>query len=378
MPPKQPTDEELQSAVDLVEKYGTPYLASKYGGVPDGTLRNRLRIAKEKGFVANSSTPPGFNASSVMLGADGQPIIQWVKADKSRLVEAMREIASELKNEVPKVKKRPKPNLKSQDDLLNLINIGDAHIGAYIWDEECGESFDLDIAKKDLCTAMDYLIRGAEKANTLVIAPVGDYLHADNIAGATSKGTPLDLDTRMPKVIRTGVAVLRYAIEVGLDTHPNVHVIITPGNHDEILSHCLTIMLDEVYSKEPRVTIHSEPTARHYMVWGKVLLGWVHGHKIKDQNIPIAVATEQSQIWGKTEYRYIYRGHHHHKSTYGVKEFNGAIVEQVRPLCPSDAFATGLGLMAGNDCMCITHHKKLGEVKRITTSLGHIRGLQGG
>jgi len=320
-------------------------------------------------------------ATSTLYGEKGEVRRTWIKTreDHERHIQALKAMADEMAKALPKIKRRPKHGLKVVDDILNLINIGDAHIGNRIWGEECNnQSFDLNIAKRDLCTAMDYLIEESPRADTLIIAPVGDYLHADTALGTTVKGTQMDIDGRMPKVIRTGVSVLRYAIEKGLDFHKTVRVVITPGNHDEILSQALSIMLDEVYKQEPRVIIHSEPTQRHYFVWGNVMLAWFHGHRIKDQNIPLVVATEQAENWGRTTHRYIYRGHHHHKSSYGVKEYNGAIVEQVRPLVPSDAYAMGLGLLAGNDCMSITMHKERGEVQRITVDLRYLRELQEG
>ena len=102
---------------------------------------------------------------------------------------------------------------------------------------------------------MDYLIEESTPADTLIIAPVGDYLHADNVEGMTTKGTQMDLDTRMPKVIRTGVTILRYAIEKGLDYHNPLRMVITPGNHTEILTHCLSIIPDELYRHDPGVII---------------------------------------------------------------------------------------------------------------------------
>lgn len=382
MAQKPLTDEQMQEALDLVQECGGFTAAASASKIPRTTLQSRCNSAIDNGMRAANDIPEGqqLRGTSTLIDGKGNIRLTWIKTkeDREKTTGLLKAMADEMAKALPKIKKRPRQKLFPQSELLNLINIGDAHVGSYIWEEECNnQSFDLAIAQRDLCTAMDYLIEESTPADTLIIAPVGDYLHADNVEGMTTKGTQMDLDTRMPKVIRTGVTILRYAIEKGLDYHNTVRMVITPGNHDEILSHCLSIMLDEVYRDEPRVIIHCEPTQRHYFVWGDVLLGWVHGHKIKDQSIPLVVATEQAVNWGKTKYRYIYRGHHHHKTSWGIQEFNGCIVEQIRPLVPSDAYATKLGLLAGNDCMSITMHKQRGEVKRITADLRWLRELQG-
>lgn len=376
------SDKVLKETVDLINQHGTVTEASRASGISRGTIKHRLDRAEAAGLVAGFELPEGQHVKGVstLVNGKGETVVQWIKTreDKDKLYASLKAMAEEMSASLVKVKRRKKQTFKQAKDMLNLINIGDAHIGAYIWEEECGpgSAFDLDIAKRDLCTAMDYLIDEGPPADTLIIAPVGDFVHADNIAGATSKGTPLDLDTRMPKVIRTAVAVLRYAIEKGLDKHPTVRLVVTPGNHDQILSHCLAIMMEQAYLKEPRVIVHQEPSQRHYYQWGKVLLGWFHGHLINDAKIGQVVATEQAKLWGNTEYRYVYRGHHHHKSSFGLKEYNGIIVEQIRPLVPSDAYATSMGLLAGNDCMNISIHKEIGECQRITSSLKAIRMLQ--
>ena len=192
--------------------------------------------------------------------------------------------------------------------------------------------------------------------------------------GKTARhGNVLDMDTRLPKVIRVGVSAMRQAIETALTRHETVEVVNAIGNHDEVLSMALAIMLANIYENEPRVKIHDHPTKRHYITHGQVMIGVTHGDRGKDTQLPGIMATERSVEWGQTKFRYFYRGHHHHKS---VMEYNGCEVEQFRTLAPGDAYAVGGGWLSRSDMSLITHHRDFGEVSRITCSIELLRDLR--
>jgi len=236
-----------------------------------------------------------------------------------------------------------------------------------------GNDFDLDIARNDLCNAVSYLVSQSPKSHRCLIANLGDFFHADNLAGTTAKsGNILDMDTRLPKVIRVGVAAMRTCIETALKRHEQVEVVNAIGNHDEVLSMALSIMLANVYENEPRVVVHDSPTRRHYIRHGKVLIGITHGDRTRDKDLPGIMATEQPQEWGETLHRYYYRGHNHHDTKL---ESNGCIVEQFRTLAPGDAYAVGGGWLSGRDMKLIVHHGDYGEVSRTTCSINMLRGV---
>jgi len=137
-----------------------------------------------------------------------------------------------------------------------------------------------------------------------------------------------------------------------------------------VLGMAMGVLLANVYENEPRVIVHDAPTLRHYIRHGKTLLGFVHGDKTKDANLPGIMATEKPEDWGKTRHRYFFRGHHHHDSRV---EFNGCIVEQVRTLAANDAYAAGGGYLSGRDMKLIVMHSEHGEVGRTTCSIDMLR-----
>ena len=275
--------------------------------------------------------------------------------------------------DLPRLPARPKRDLKYNNLLMNVIPWGDPHFGLHCWGEETGEDFDLKIAKRDLCGAVDYLVRQAPPAPRCVLVNLGDFYHAENLRGQTERsGHPLDMDTRMQKIIRVGVAAIRQAIDTALSRHETVEIINAVGNHDGVLAMALSVMIDNIYQDEPRVIVHSQPTKRHYLLHDRCLLGVVHGDTTKDSDLLGIMATEKPEWWGQTKHRVFMRGHHHQDR---VQEFNGGKVEQYRTLTPGDAYAVGAGFLSGRDMKLITYHGQFGEVARITCGIDLLRSL---
>ena len=356
--------------------------AARSLGQPPETFRNRL----ERGRVmfagragVDGSAPDGYivKGRSTLYGPDGDVKAEWVKttADRDRLLQIALEAVKEAAKALPKLKPQPKKDKEYSDNLMTVIPWGDPHFGMYAWGEEAGEDFDTDIAKRDLCAAVDYLVSQAPPSKQAVICNLGDFFHADNHSGMTpGHGHILDVDTRLQLVIRIGVSAVRQCIQTALDNHEIVHFVPVPGNHDPVLGVAMGVLLANVYEDEPRVIVHDAPTLRFYIRHGKTMLGFVHGDKTKDSSLPGIMASEKPEDWGLTRHRYFFRGHHHHDSRV---EYNGCIVEQVRTLAANDAYATGGGFLSGRDMKMIVFHKEYGEVSRTTCSVDMLRGARG-
>lgn len=378
------TDRQRQIISALIEGNGSATFAAKKCGLARGTITTvRTTIinrAAKQGYSPEHdmtrTVPDGFvvKGVSTYYNADGVAAGQWVKSaiDQERQLEIFREAVEAMAEDLPRVKARP-VDKSYNDELMSVIPFGDPHFGMYAWAEEVGNDFDLDIAKRDLCAAVQYLVSQSPTSKRCVIVNLGDFFHADNLEGKTAKhGNVLDMDTRLPKVIRVGVSAMRQCIETALTRHEVVEVINAIGNHDEVLSMALSIMLANVYEDEPRVIVHDAPTRRHYLRHGRVLIGVTHGDRTKDTQLPGIMATEKAEDWGQTRHRYFYRGHHHHDTR---MEYNGCMVEQFRTLAPGDAYAVGGGWLSGRDMKLIVHHSEYGEVARTTCSIDMLRAV---
>lgn len=344
------------------------------------TFRNRLESGRqvhgpEGRADYDGAAPDGFNIKgrSTYYGPDGEIRGEWVKttADQERQQAMVREALAEMARKLPRLPAKPKSRKDYSDHLLTVIPFGDPHLGLYTWQEETGDDFDTDIARRDLCAAVDYLVSQSPATKRCVIASLGDMFHIDNLSNTTPQsGHPLDPDTRLRRVARIGVAAVRQCITSALNRHETVEFIPIVGNHDPVMSMMLGVALANIYEDEPRVVIHDKAPLRHYVRHGKVLLGFVHGDKTKDRDLPGIMATEKPEEWGASRHRYWHRGHQHHAE---LQEFNGCIVEQHRTLAAGDAYAVGHGWLSGRDMKQITYHADHGEVGRSICSIDMLR-----
>lgn len=318
------------------------------------------------------TVPDGFSVKGVstLYGADGGLKVQWVKsrADDERREAIMREAFEAFADELPRYKPGAAPK-RGDADHLPVYVIGDAHIGMYSWQEETGQDFDLSIAARELCGAVDRLVNSAPATDAALILNTGDYFHSDTSANVTLRSNnALDVDTRWAKVLQVGIRALRRCVESALTKHKTVHIVNVAGNHDDHTSIFLSIALAAFYEKDPRVKVDLSPAAYHYFVFGSNLIGMTHTHKKPEALGPI-MATDRPEAWGAAKHRFWYLGHVHHRR---VVELPGCVVESFRTLAARDAWHAAEGYRAGRDMTCIVLHARHGEVERHRVDVGMI------
>jgi len=374
--------ESQKLALELVKKHGSVEGAVKATGRDPRNFKRLIKRAKavmaRQGHAPEhdmvKTCPDGYHVKGVSTlytnGEHGTQIsAQWVKTNIDR--ERQEQIIQDMVEswcEAAKGKIKPlKAPSSCNDQLMTVYPLGDPHFGMYAWADEVGKDFDLDIAERQLMAAIDYLVDKSPPSKRGVLINLGDMFHSDNMDGVTARsGHSLDMDGRLQKVIDVGVRALRRCIHRMLEKHDQVEIVNAPGNHDHVLALALNVMFKNIYENEPRVKVYADPTMRHYIQHGKVLIGVVHGHQTKDNDLGEIMATEKAQQWGATAYRYWYRGHHHQDK---VTELRGCKVEQFRTLAPKDAYAAGGGYLSGQDMKAIVHHAEHGEISRNTFAI---------
>ena len=321
--------------------------------------------------------PPGQSVKGVSTLYDGKGDVrsQWVKtqADQEDLREQLRGFVAELCESVAPTPPTAPPEGLLDSDLLAVYPLGDPHLGLMAWSAETGESYDLDIASRDLRNATETLIRATPPCETALVIPLGDTLHADNASNLTPKsGNPLDVDGRHVKVLRVATRLMTDTIQLALGRHKQVVVRVVEGNHDVHSSMALALILDAYYHNEPRVTVDVSPAAHWYMRFGKVLIGTTHGHTSKLNDLGAIMAADMPKGWGESQYRYWYTGHRHNRQI--IELTGGVLVEVARTLAAKDAWHAAQGYRSGRDIQSIVHHKQWGEVERHTCSINRARG----
>ena len=303
--------------------------------------------------------------TSVLYDAEGNIKSQWVKTDreKENNIKAILETVQALKEDIPRQLPASIPT-NCDTELLSCYVVTDYHMGQLSWGEETGDDWDLDIAEEMLVSWFQSAIASTPKANTAILAQLGDFLHADSILPITpTSGHILDADTRYAKVVRVVIRVLRQIINMLLEKHENVHVLLAEGNHDLSSSIWLRALFAEKYADDPRVTVDETHSPYYAFEWGDTSLFFHHGHKKKMKQVSGVFAGQYREIYGRTKYSYAHTGHMHHVD---VKEDQMMIVEQHPTLAAKDAHSSRGGYNSQRGANTITYHKRFGEVSRIT------------
>lgn len=380
---KQWSEEELLKIQELRDSGHTwGAIGEIFETAPDN-VRMALSNAKRRGFNPTFGSKrmvlEGQKVKGVSTLYDSQGNIksQWIKSneDSERQQEIIRQVYSELVEELPKVEKSEVPANDYSSDRMVAYTFGDPHFGMMSWAEETGENFDLAIAETIFSEGMETLLDASPDAETGVLVNLGDFFHRDGIAPVTSRNKHvLDVDGRYAKMVRVAVRTMRYMIAGMLKKHKKVKIINAIGNHDDASAMFLSIALDHVYENEPRVEVDTSPSVFHYLRFGKTLIGIHHGHTCKLPKLPGVMATDRSKDWGETKYRYWLTGHIHHQQ---IIEYPGVLVESFNTLAAKDEYAHSGGYRAGRNSKAIVYDKEFGEVGRTIVNIDMIKSRIG-
>lgn len=262
--------------------------------------------------------------------------IQAVKAElASLLADAKRQLV-DAHVAPPRVASENKRASDRGSVLLELA-IPDLHLGKLAWKPETGYTdYDVKIAEKLFDQAVHALI---ERTKTFtfdrIVFPVGnDLLHSDTKQGTTTRGTPLDTDTRYYKAFGIARRLISRAIDRLRQIAP-VTVVCVPGNHDQLSTYHLSDSLSCLYHATPDVEILGDPTLRKYVQYGNVALMYTHGDKGKAADWPLLFATEQPKMFGSSTFREVHTGHLHQTR---LQEFHGVRVRISPALCAPDSW----------------------------------------
>jgi hypothetical protein len=370
-------EEELRAAVDqLAAENGNQSRAALALGIPRETFRSRLQAAARLGIgqseelrdditdkIAEGFTAKGY--SHLTKTANGELI--WLKADKSResILDGLRAAANAMAADI-KPCAPITPPATSRADLLTLYTFTDYHVGMLAWHKEGGDDWDLAIAERLAESAMAYLTAGSPDSEHGVVNIQGDFLHWDGLIAITPQhGHVLDADGRFGKVVDVAIRIIRRLVALALAKHKQVTLLICEGNHDIASSLWLRKLFCALYENEPRIVVHDSELPYYAIEWGKVLLGFHHGHLKKNEQLPALFATQFRQQWGRCPKVYIHTGHRHHLLT-GDKD--GARITQHPTLASRDAYAARGGWWSEREITAITYSKQYGWAGSLNTT----------
>lgn len=324
-----------------------------------------VKSAASPDEVVQLPDPKKIIKTSTLYAGDGSVTQQWVleKPEDVQREALWKAFAYGLAADLPRAAPVAPPDLTA-DNVLTHYDVNDHHMGQLSWGvETLGDNYDLKISEQLLADATGYLVASAPPSETAIVAFKGDFTHTDGYAPLTPHGGHLlDADVRFPKIATAAARAMRNTVSLALTKHKHVIVIVVAGNHDPVSTIWLRIALAAIFENEPRVTIDMSPAKFHYREWGKCLFGWTHADRIKLVSLPIIMANDMPEAWGRTIYRYWHTGHVHHDQ---IKDLVGAKVESGRVLAPNDAHAAKGGYRTPRDLKAIVYHKEFGETGRL-------------
>jgi metallophosphoesterase superfamily enzyme len=335
--------------------------AAKHGYSPD---HNMTHTAPNTHIVKGAST---------LYGDDGEVKLQWVKTDlkKEVITEALQSVADDLCHSLPKYK--PNKNTpKNTTDALTAYVIGDGHIGMSVSGDHnlADGSWNLDIAESTTVDAIATLIDISHPTEIGMLVDVGDFMHINDSSKQTQSGNVLDVDGDLKDIVRATVRIYRNAIDMMLDKHNQVVMMMVRGNHNKDAALIINTMLEVVYEDEPRVTILCNRHKFMQYEYGNNFFGAHHGDRMKiDQAYQFFTRTF-AESWGRTKHRHTFMGHiHHHQA----KEVGGMLFETYNSLTTTDEWHTHSGYGAKRTMTSIIFDKEYGEVQRHKIGIAQLR-----
>ena len=369
--------------IDHLNEYHSVSETARHFGVTRGTVQNSIKCLKNKAAKLGYSpqhdmthiVPDGFKVKGVSTyyNNKNERAGQWVKStiDESKAQEAMLAAIEGFKDEIQRVT----PSITQSHGLEHLLNcyvITDYHLGMLSWHEETGADWDLKIAETMFLQWFEQAIAQSPPAKQCVFAQLSDFLHFDGMDAVTPASKHLlDVDSRFAKLVRVAIRCLRTVIDMLLNKHEKVHIIMADANHDPVSQIWLRESFFVAYENEPRITVDRTPSPYNAYEFGNVGLFFHHGHKRNVENVSEVFVAMYREMFGRTKHAYAHMGHKHHLH---VKENPLMIVEQHRTLAANDAYAARGGWISGRDAKCITYHAQHGEVSRLTINSDMLKG----
>ena len=359
--------------IDALKVHDSARAASKAMGLNKdavGESMRRLQARAARLGIApghfEHGVAPGYLMGKVTVqrASDGAIERTWERQspDHSQAMDALRIAVGALVETIDPMPAVPAPNVFNAD-LCNLFTYSDFHLGMLAQEEEGGADWDLKIAERTLSGSFAMMLAQSPPAHTAVINIQGDMLHTDGLLPVTPAHRHiLDADGRFSRIVAVAIRSIRNLVKMALEKHPAVHLIICEGNHDEASSVWLRLMFQALYENEPRIEVNASELPFYVLEWGQTMLGFHHGHKVKNEQLPLLFAAQFPEVWGRTKRRAVHCGHRHHCDE---KEYNGVTVVQHPTIAARDAYAARGGWIADRSVQCITYSKRFGQVGRV-------------
>lgn len=299
----------------------------------------------------------------------------WIKNKKASLYFRMpkplekdfkklsKELLEEVKQYSPKYPTIEREKYK--DGHLLFMCPSDLHIGKLCKSFLSGEEYNNQIAVTRALEGVKGCLTKSQGFNVekTILLLSGDLLHVDNFDNTTTRGTKQNetdglLSDHFQIAKRLMVEIIETLLQVS-----TVHVMFTPGNHDNTVGWMVAELLAVWFRHNKDVTFDVSLQMRKYYKYKNNLISSCHGHKIKLDLLPMIVADE-CEYWSESKYRYMFTQHIHHKIQ---KQYPGLWVESLMSTSGADIYHATSGYQSSNNKAIEAFlFSEYGQVARIT------------
>ena len=326
------------------------------------SVRKHLWLAHRKGLNFNNTEE--YSTVKVSSYTNSKGTTQEWKQQLSK-PKTNDDVLTYLATRTPINKFKIAPPQGVDENVQLEWTLADAHYGMLAWGEECGEDYDLNIARELILDSASDIFRRSGKVKETVLVLMGDNFHADSTENQTRKSHhSLDVDSRYPKIIMSGVDTFASAIETCLRYSEKVKVIVLYGNHDESSSMTLPIILHYYFLKNKRVIIDLGKSKNRFHFWGANATIYAHGDTTK----PDRLCAELMQYIATNDMygmRFFHAKQAHlHKEE--IMDINGVVFERVPSPVAKDSFASAGSYGSRRATVATMYHKNYGEEDRYT------------
>ena len=317
----------------------------------------------KKRFRDKSGNPRyRLNNDEAAISVNASLYFKQPKAADKDFEKLAKEVIKEAKEYSPKY---PKLNYKKYTDgHLLFMCPSDLHIGKLCRSFVSGEEYNDQIAVSRALEGVRGCLAKSQGFNIdkTILLLSGDLLHVDNFNMTTTGGTRQDSTGLLSDHFLIAKRLMVEIIEMLLQVS-TVHVMFTPGNHDNTVGWMVAELLAAWFRHNKDVTFDVSLQMRKYYKYKNNLISSCHGHKIKADTLPMIVADECPD-WSSTKYRYMFTQHIHHKIS---KQYPGLWVESLMSTSEADTWHATSGYQSSNNKAIEAFlFSEFGQIARIT------------
>jgi hypothetical protein len=348
------------------EKIGNPYKNNGVFRCKLNIFRSQLRKIEQidpNSVLAKEAKAAGIPLETVKHYWHKTKHISINATNAYSIEEALYTIIQEIKEHAPSYDKYPRN--KGPKNVCMVLDPADIHVGKLARAIETGEEYNIDIAVARVKEGINSLLSTVTMFDIAqIILVVGnDVLHTDGKGRATTSGTPQDTDGMWYDAF---LAARRMYVEIieRLLSVADVHVVHNMSNHDNVIGWTLSQTIQAWFNRCSQVTFDVTPSPRKAYLFKDNLIGFTHGDGAKDSDLGYLLAHEFKDEWHKSNFRNIYKGHLHHKTS---KDYLSVTVETSRSLSSTDSWHSKSGYAhAPKGIECYLHAEGRGQFGRFT------------